>query len=130
MAHSSAPKTALCAASADDEDGFFGGIQINFPYAIAYIGFLAFAFYMTTLEAPGASQAVLEKFLADPVNPGVNELFASVFNLLGLAAIPIACLSMPGAKGQKPPLVPFLLGGVFAGYGSIGTKKCNCMYFI
>lgn len=117
----STQKTSLYASSTD-EGGFFSDIQINPPYALAYVGFLAFAAYMTTLEAPGASQVILDEFLSDPVNPGVNELFASIFNLLGLAAIPIACISMPGAKGQKPALVPFLLGGVFAGYGSIGTK--------
>jgi len=104
----------------EESTGIFSDIQINAPYAIPYIGFLAFGYAMTTMEAPGASQVILEKFLADPVNPGVNELFATIFNLLGLAALPFACLTMPGAKGQKPPLVPFLLGGVFAGYGSIG----------
>lgn len=107
----------------EESAGLFTGIQINAPYAIAYLGFLAFGFAMTSAEAPGASQVILEKFLADPVNPGVNELFATIFNLLGLAALPFACLTMPGAKGQKPPLVPFLLGGVFAGYGSIGKYK-------
>jgi hypothetical protein len=117
----STQKTSLY-ASGTDEEGFFSDIQINPPYALAYVGFIAFAAYRTTLEGPGASQDILDKFLSDPVNPGVNELFASIFNLLGLSAIPIACISMPGAKGQKPGIVPFLLGGVFAGYGSIGTK--------
>jgi hypothetical protein len=63
---------------------------------------------------------VIFLFSESVVNPGVNELFASIFNLLGLAPLPIACLTMPSAKGQKPPTAPFLLGGVFAGYGSIG----------
>jgi hypothetical protein len=112
-------KNTLKASSSDDE-GFFSGLEINLPYALAYVGFLGFAYFMTTVEAPGASQLVLDKFLADPVNPGVNELFASVFNLLGLVAIPLACLVMPGAKGQKLPAAPFLLGGAFAGYGSVG----------
>lgn len=107
----------------EESRGIFDDIQINPPYAIAYFGFLAVGYAMATMEAPGASQVVLEKFLADPVNPGVNELFATVFNLLGLAALPFACLTMPGAKGQKPPLVPFLIGGIFGGYGSIG-KFC------
>ena len=114
--------TNLKASTSEEEDGsFLSDLQINPPYAMAYLGFLGFAYLMTTIEAPGASQEILEKFLADPVNPGVNELFASIFNLLGLAAFPLACLVMPGAKFQKPvPAAPFLLGGVFAGYGSIG----------
>lgn len=105
-------------ASADDES-FFDGLQINVPYALAYVSFLGFGFFMATTEASGASQVVLDKFLADPINPGVNELFATVFNLLGLVAFPLACLSMPGAKGQKINPLPFLLGGMFAGYTSV-----------
>ena len=118
----------LKASTNNEESRFLDELQINPPYALAYIGFLGFAYFMTLQEAPGASQEILEKILADPVNPGINELFASVFNLLGLAAFPLACLVMPGAKFQRPlPAAPFLLGGVFAGYGSIG-KSLDFIY--
>ena len=112
--------TTLKATSSEESEGFFNGLDINFRYALPYIGFLAIGYFMTTAEAPGASQVVLEKFIVDPISPGVNELFASIFNLLGTVALPMACLLMPGAKGQKLPAAPFLAGSVFAGYGSVG----------
>jgi hypothetical protein len=58
--------TALSARPSSDDEGLFGDIQINIPYAFAYVFFLGFAYFMTTVEAPGASQVILDKFLADP----------------------------------------------------------------
>ena len=106
-------------ASASENEGFFSDLEINAPYAIAYFSFLAFAAFASFSEAPGASQAILDKFLADPIQPGVNELFASVFNLLGLVVLPMACLIMPSAKSQKLNPGPFVAGGAFGGYGAV-----------
>eukprot|EP00980_Cylindrotheca_fusiformis_P017195 scaffold5294_cov129-Cylindrotheca_fusiformis.AAC.5 len=110
-------KTTSCLYSfnADNEEedgGFFSGIEINPLYALPWVGFLAFATFATIAEAPGTSQTILDKFLMDPVTPpGVNEMFVAVFNLLGLAAIPIACITMPSAakEGQKKVVVPLFL---------------------
>jgi hypothetical protein len=118
-------KTILKASSADDDDndgGFLKNLEINPIFAATYIGFFVLAYVQSTGEAAGASQVVLEKFFADPINPGVNELFVSVFNLLGIVAFPLAMLLMPGAnsKDQTLPAVPFLVGGMFAGFGSVG----------
>ncbi|KAL7540035.1 hypothetical protein ACHAXR_009807 [Thalassiosira sp. AJA248-18] len=63
---------------------------------------------------------VLQQYIADPLNPGFNELFITVFNLLGLYVVPMACLLLPGAKGQKLPATPFILGSMFGGYGLLG----------
>lgn len=103
-----------------DESGFFSGIKINAPYALAYVLFLGYAFLRQSGEAEGASMEVLNQYMADPSNPGFNELFVSIFNLLGLYAAPIACLLLPGAKGQKLPATPFVLGSMFGGYGVLG----------
>lgn len=105
-----------------EEDGgnFFSDLKLNPPYALAYVSFIGLAAYMSSAEPVGASQAVLEKFFADPLNPGVNELFVTVFNLLGIIGLPMACLVMPGAKGQKLPAAPFLFLSSLAGYGSLG----------
>jgi len=100
--------------------GWFDGIEINPIYLLPYIGFLGFAFYATNTEAPGASQAILEQFISDPLNPGVNELFTIIFNLVGLVGIPLACIVMPAAAGQPFPAAPFLVASVFAGYGAVG----------
>ena len=63
---------------------------------------------------------ILQQYIADPLNPGFNELFITIFNLLGLYAAPLACLLMPGARGQRLPAAPFLLGSMFGGYGVLG----------
>lgn len=104
----------------DDDDDYAPEIKINPPYAIAYVLFLACAFLRSSSEPVGASAEILQRFLADPLNPGVNELFVSVFNLLGLYFVPMACLLMPGARRQKLPATPFLLGSMFGGYGALG----------
>ena len=89
-------------------------------YLVPYLGFLAFAFHATSAEAAGASQAIVEQFIADPLHPGVNELFSIIFNLIGLVAVPLACILMPAATGQRFPAAPFLVASVFAGYGAVG----------
>jgi len=106
--------------SEEEEGGFLSNLKINPPYAIAYASFIAIATYMNSVEPAGASQALIDKFITDPINPGVNELFTSEFNLLGLIGLPMACLVMPGAKGQSLPAPPFLFGSSLAGYGSLG----------
>lgn len=104
----------------EEKTGFFSDISINPPYAIAYVTFLAFAFYRSFTEPEGASMQILEGFFADPLNPGCNELFVSIFNLLGLYFVPLACLLMPGAKGQKLPATPFIFASMLGGYGFLG----------
>ena len=106
--------------STSSDGGLFGGVDVNPVYAVPYVFFLLFGFYMTSHEAAGASQVVLEKFIADPLHPGVNELFATVFNLIGLVGIPLACILMPSAKGQRFPAPPFLIASAAVGYGAIG----------
>ena len=112
-----------------DASGFFSDLTINAPYALAYILFVGFVIVRQAAEPEGASNALIQQYFADPLNPGFNELFITVFNLLGLYAIPLACLLMPGAKGQKLPATPFVAGSLLAGYGALGlytsTRKPN-----
>ena len=65
-------------------NGWFDGITINPLYLVPYVSFISFAVYATMSEPAGASQVILDKFITDPIHPGVNELFATVFNLIGL----------------------------------------------
>ena len=123
--------TAAKAANggANEPAGDSPTININPPYVLAYILFLAFAYVRQTGETEGASMEILQQYIADPLNPGFNELFITIFNLLGLYAAPLACLLMPGARGQKLPAAPFLLGSMFGGYGVLGiyasTRRPN-----
>lgn len=108
-------------APTESDGGFFSDLTINPSYAAFYLAFLSVATYMSLSEAPGASQALIDKFIADPLHPGFgSSLFESEWNLIGLVGLPLACLIMPGAKGQKLNPAPFLFGSVFAGYGSLG----------
>lgn len=115
-----AAKDGADGSDSDDSPGFLSGIKINPPYAVAYVLFLGYAYVRTGAEVEGASFEVLNQYIADPLNPGFNELFITVFNLLGLYVAPIACLLMPGAKNQKLPATPFILGSMFGGYGAVG----------
>ncbi|KAL3822806.1 hypothetical protein ACHAXA_005971 [Cyclostephanos tholiformis] len=125
-------KTLLLASKDGDDDDAIGGSMtiggiINPPYAIAYVLFVAFAFWRSYSEVPGSSLDVLRKFLDNPMNPiGINELFVTIFNLLGLYAAPFACLLVPSSsrrrddRGMLLPATPFVLGSVFGGYGILG----------
>ena len=111
----------LLAQSTENEDGFFSNLTINPSYAAFYLLFFSVATYMTNTEASGASQALIEKFIADPLHPGFgSSLFESVWNAIGLVGLPLACVIMPGAKGQKLNPTPFLFASSLAGYGSLG----------
>ena len=118
--------TTALQASANDQTNqpntsFFEDLRINPLYAIPYASFLAFGFYMTRVEAPGASQAILDQFLVDPVHPtGINAMFSLVFNLIPLVTIPLAGVIMPTAHYQTLPAAPFLLLSAGAGYGAVG----------
>jgi hypothetical protein len=109
--------TALATIKEDGANNDSPGIQINPPYAITYILFISFAILQSSNEPDGTlSMEVLQKFLSNPQHPdGINELFVSVFNLLGLIAAPIACLLLPGARSSKLPATPFILGSMFGG---------------
>ena len=121
-------------ASSDGADestglGFFSDIEINPPYALAWALFLGYGYVAATNEPAGASAEYIEQFIADPLSPGWNEAFLTVWNLLGLYWVPMACLLLPAANRQKLPAMPFVLGSMFGGYGALGpyafTRKPN-----
>jgi len=106
-----------------EQTSFLTDLQINPPFAIAWVFFLSFAF----LFAPGngfdgpESKAVLESFFANPLHPeNVPELFVLIFSLFTFIPISLACLIMPGARGQSLPATPFLMGASVIGYFPLG----------
>lgn len=114
------PSIKASNGGADEPSSDSPTISLNPPYALAYILFLAFAYVRQAGEAEGASMEILQQYIANPLNPGFNELFITIFNLLGLYAAPLACLLMPGARSQRLPAAPFLFGSMFGGYGVLG----------
>lgn len=106
----------------ESNNGFFKDITINTLYAVPYLIFFSVATYMTVNEgSSGASQDIINAFIADPLHPNTgSSLFEVVFNTLGLVGLPMACLLMPAANDQKFSATPFLFGSSLAGYGSLG----------
>ena len=119
----------IAKATTDGEGDDVPGFSINAPYALAYVAFLGFAYLRQTAEVEGTSMEIIQQFIANPLNPGMNEAFVTIFNLLGLYFVPMACLLLPGARNQKLPAAPFVLGSMFGGYGVLGlyasTRKSD-----
>lgn len=101
----------------------YNNISISFPYAAAWIGFIAFALFGTASESLGgeASKELIDKFIQNPLNPGINHIFNYIFNLFAWIPFSLSALIMPGAKKQLLPATPFLLGSTMIGYMSLGT---------
>ena len=113
--------SSLSAQATGNDEGFFSNLTINPAYAAFYLTFVSIATYTTVTEAPGASQALIDGFTADPLHPGFgSSLFETLFNLFSFVSLPLATVIMPGAKGQKFNPTPFLFASAFAGYGSLG----------
>lgn len=114
-----------------DEGDNNNGLTINPVFAIAWIGFLSFAFLFAPGDLTGPeNNELIAKFIANPLHPeGVSELFVFVFSLFAFIPISLACLIMPGAKGQKLPATPFLFASSASGYFLLGiymmTRKVN-----
>mmetsp|Transcript_9829 Transcript_9829/g.9497 ORF Transcript_9829/g.9497 Transcript_9829/m.9497 type:complete len:311 (-) Transcript_9829:242-1174(-) len=98
--------------------------QINPLFATLWAGFFLFGILQTAGEGVGSgtpSQELIERYIANPSKPDLNEIFNFIFNLLGLAPLIAASLIMPGAKFQKLPATPFLIGSAALGYGALGV---------
>jgi len=115
-------KSPLSLSSESTEgEGFLTNLTINPLYASLWAVFLSVATYMSVTEASGASQTLIESFIADPLHPGFgSSLFETEWNAIGLVGLPLATLIMPGAKGQKLNPTPFLFASSLAGFGSLG----------
>uniref|UniRef100_A0A7S2E1Y1 Uncharacterized protein n=1 Tax=Helicotheca tamesis TaxID=374047 RepID=A0A7S2E1Y1_9STRA len=106
----------------EEGGGFFNGIQVNIPYALAFAGFLGFATYVTNTLPAENTDVILNAFFADPQHgvSDINAILGFIWNVVGLYSVPLSCLIMPGAKEQKLPATPFLIGSSFGGYGVLG----------
>jgi len=113
--------TLSLSSKSTEEEGFFTNLKINPLYASLWAVFLSVATYMSATEVSGASQTLIESFIADPLHPGFgSSLFETEWNAIGLVGLPLATLIMPGAKGQKLNPTPFLFASSLAGFGSLG----------
>jgi len=106
-------------------------IKVSFVYASAWIGFVTFALFGTPEAglAGEASKELIEKFIANPLNPGINHIFNFIFNLFAWIPFSLAALIMPSANKQILPATPFLLGSTMIGYMSLGAYTFSVVLF-
>lgn len=113
--------TLKLSSKSTEGEGFFDDLTINPFYASLWILFVSVATYFSATEVSGASQGLIESFIADPLHPNFgSSLFETEWNAIGLVGLPLATLIMPGAKGQKLNPTPFLFASSLAGFGSLG----------
>ena len=108
------------AAADDDDDGASPSWKFRAVPAAAWLALVVFAFGL----APGElndSNALLEKVLANPVHPGINEAFYTLFNVFAPLPVILACLVLPQGRRRKGlPAGPFVLGAAFLGFFTLG----------
>lgn len=99
-------------------DRYWDSIRIG--AVVAYISLLTFVFLAPGQFADPADNAMFDKILADPVNPGINAIYYTLFNLFAVMPIILAAVSCPQAPKQGVPPAPFLLGSVAFGFFTFG----------
>jgi hypothetical protein len=96
--------------------------KVNPLPAAAWIALVAIAFSSAAPGELGSADdaAMLNQILADPVSPGINELFYTLFNVFLPLPVILAALILPQGSKQGIPAGPFLAGSAFLGYFAIG----------
>lgn len=113
--------TCLSASVLNDDGDGDGALTINPIYAGMWAALLGFAIFLAPGEFNGQVDTdMINQIIANPTNPGLNEIFMVIFNFFVVAPITLACLLMPGAKGQKFPATPFVAGSAFVGFFALG----------
>ena len=112
-------KLQMSSSSPENSPGYSQGSVL---FAKALVGFIAFAAFI----APGAfgdpsDNAMIQAYIDNPLDSGLNPIFNTEFNLLGIVPIVMACLVYPQdpPKGLSP--TPFVASSAFLGYGGLGT---------
>jgi hypothetical protein len=109
--------------SAEDSSSF---LNINPLYAGLWAAFLGYGIFFSPGQmADPTDTAIIESFINDPTNAAgnLNPLFFIVFNFLGVMPLVMAQLVLPqdnNARSGKISPLPFCLGAMAAGYGSLG----------
>lgn len=91
--------------------------------AIPWVSLVSLVVYLSGDQGlmSSADQGMLEAILANPSNPGFNELFYMIFNFFLPIPMILASLALPqGQPGKGLPAGPFLLLSSFIGYFALG----------
>lgn len=106
---------------ATSNDGTSPSFSFNPVAASAWAAIVAFALTLTLTRATGdADQAIINAFIANPAEPGLNEIFFAIFNLFLPAPLIVSSLVLPQGSKEGLPSWPFLLGSGAFGYFALG----------
>lgn len=95
---------------------------LNLPAAAVWVALVAWTF----TAAPGQLQspedtAMLTAIIADPVHPGLNELYYTIFNFFAVIPVILAAVILPQAQPRQGlPAAPFLFLSSVIGYFGFG----------
>ncbi|GAX15245.1 hypothetical protein FisN_1Hh682 [Fistulifera solaris] len=91
--------------------------------AVPWVSLVSLVIYLSGDQGliSASDQAMIEGILADPANPGFNELFYMIFNFFVPMPMILAALLLPqGRPGKGLPAGPFLCLSSFIGYFALG----------
>jgi hypothetical protein len=94
---------------------------LNVPAAVAWVALVAWTFTVAPGELQSPSDtAMLAGILADPVHPGMNALFYTLFNCFAVIPVLLASVILPQGQSIGLPAGPFLFLSSFIGYFGFG----------
>jgi len=95
---------------------------VNVPFLAAWIGLVGWAFTAAPGEVGSAADTeILNNIIANPTDPGINELYYTAFNFFATIPVILAALVLPqGSKKSLLPAGPFLALSTFFGYFALG----------
>jgi hypothetical protein len=95
---------------------------INIAAASAWVTLVAWTFTLAPGELNSATDtAMLTNIIADPVHPGINALYYTLFNFFAVIPVLLASVILPqGRSGIGLPAGPFLAMSTFIGYFGFG----------
>eukprot|EP00667_Euglena_gracilis_P016142 EG_transcript_16857 len=86
-----------------------------------WAAFVAYAYLAAPGGSPEAQSRDLEVLTEVFATPGkANAIFLAIFNCLGIMPACYAAVLLPGARGQRLPALPFVVGSFALGFFSLG----------
>ncbi|GKY94442.1 hypothetical protein MPSEU_000410000 [Mayamaea pseudoterrestris] len=116
-----ATSKSLAATLKPNQDDESPSVAINPLFATVWLGLVAWSFTV----APGSigspqDNAMIQAIIANPVSPGINELYYTFFNCFATIPVILASIALPQGQRKGLPAAPFLILSAFLGYFAAG----------